>query len=93
MNNWACPICNLCKGARQYHVKDKPTLTKSQQRAVQCLKAKLRDVLKEPSDKTTSEQVQPSVIAGAIKPTHNFHIDFGYSIAASNKKEKYFLLV
>eukprot|EP00961_Rhodomonas_salina_P260618 3522003-Rhodomonas_salina.1 len=93
MNNWACPICNLCKGVCQYSVKDKPTLTKSQQRSAQRLKAKLRDVLKEPPDKTTSEQVQPSVIAGAIKPTNNFHIDFGYSIATSNKKEKYFLLV
>eukprot|EP00961_Rhodomonas_salina_P282788 3821595-Rhodomonas_salina.1 len=60
MNNWACPICNLCKGARQYCVKDKPTLTKSQQRVVQRLKAKLLDVLKEQPDKTTSEQEQPS---------------------------------
>eukprot|EP00961_Rhodomonas_salina_P070712 949644-Rhodomonas_salina.1 len=93
MNNWVCPICNLCKGSRQYSVKEKPTLTKSQQLAAQCLKAKLRDVLKEPPDKTTSKQVQPSVIAGAIKPTDNFHLNFGYSIAASNKKEKYFLLV
>eukprot|EP00961_Rhodomonas_salina_P286259 3867896-Rhodomonas_salina.1 len=95
MNNWACPICNLCKGTHQYSVKDKPTLTKSQQRAAQRLKVKLQDVLKEPPNKTTSEQAQPSVIAGAIKPTDNFHINFGYSITASNKKdsEKYFLLV
>eukprot|EP00961_Rhodomonas_salina_P070713 949645-Rhodomonas_salina.1 len=90
MNNWVCPICNLCKGARQYY---KPMLTKSQQRAAQRLKVKLRDVLKETPNKTTSEHVQPSVIAGAIQPTDNFHINFGYSIAASNKKEKYFLLV
>eukprot|EP00961_Rhodomonas_salina_P243848 3295051-Rhodomonas_salina.1 len=60
MNNWASPICNLCKGARQYSVKDKPTLTKSQQRAAQHLKVKHQDVLKEPPDKTTSEQEQPS---------------------------------
>eukprot|EP00961_Rhodomonas_salina_P229457 3101064-Rhodomonas_salina.1 len=60
MNNWACPICNLCKGAHQYSVKDKPTLTKSQQHAAQRLKAKLRDVLTEPPDKTTSEQAHPS---------------------------------
>eukprot|EP00961_Rhodomonas_salina_P166063 2237666-Rhodomonas_salina.1 len=44
MNNWACPICSICKGARQYSVEDKSKLTKTQLRAAQRLKCKLKAI-------------------------------------------------
>eukprot|EP00961_Rhodomonas_salina_P022067 296936-Rhodomonas_salina.1 len=96
MNNWACLICSICKGARhgQYRVEDKSKLTKTQLRAAQRLKHKLKVITTEPPGKPPDPDPGcTTVIAGSIKPTDDFHIDFGYSIATSNKKEKYFLLV